>query len=56
MVSIVEDCVILPKNRSPKKKKVITSLAVTNYDFPYQNDWIEVALSKKRCAVHLFFN
>ena len=37
------------------EKKVITSVAVTNYAFRDQIiDWNEEALTRKHCAIHLF--
>ena len=39
-----------------EKKKVITSLTVTNYGSRDQIDLIKVALSRKHCTVHLFCN
>ena len=39
-----------------KKEKVTISLAVTNCAVRVQIDWIEVALSRKQCAIHFFCN
>ena len=41
---------------SKKRKKFTVSLAVTNYAIRVQIDWIEVALTRKHCALHLFCN
>ena len=56
-VNNVEDRVMLPEKQViSKKKKVIVSLAVTNYAVRDQIDWIEVVLSRKHCTIHLFCN
>ena len=39
----------------PQKPGII-SLAVTNCAFRDHIDWIEIPLSRKRCAIHLFCN
>ena len=49
--------VMLPKKLViSEKKKVIISLAATNSAVHDQIDCIEVALSRKHCAIHLFCN
>ena len=53
-VNNVGDCVMLPEKQVISKKKVVISLAVTNYAVRDQIDWIEV--SRKHCAIHLFCN
>ena len=47
---------MLPKNWVTSEKKGHHLSRITSYALFYQIAWIEVTLSRKQCAVHLFCN
>ena len=51
MVNNIGNRVVLPEKLVISKKKVIISLAVTNYAVHDQIDRIKAALSRKHCAI-----